>query len=100
MSNKETKTVLPKETFCIERYDGKKPARIPDALYDFKNVKFEIRNIRYFRLLITISQNVTLQESNPELFKYSDYAIKRKDLIKYLGLTTTKINYNLIKELE
>ena len=100
MSNKETKTDLPKETFCIERYDGKKPARIPDALYDFKNVKFEIRNIRYFRLLITISQNVTLQESNPELFKYSDYAIKRKDLIKYLGLTTTKINYNLIKELE
>ena len=46
MSNKETKTDLPKETFCIERYDGKKPARIPDALYDFKNVKFEIRNIR------------------------------------------------------
>ena len=82
MSNKETKTDLPKETFCIERYDGKKPARIPDALYDFKNVKFEIRNIRYFRLLITISQNVTLQESNPELFKYSDYAIKRKDLMK------------------
>lgn len=24
MSNKETKTDLPKETFCIERYDGKK----------------------------------------------------------------------------
>ena len=23
MSNKETKTDLPKETFCIERYDGK-----------------------------------------------------------------------------
>lgn len=86
--------------FCIDKYDGKRPARIPDALYDFRNVRFEIKNIRYFRLLVTISQNVILQDNNPNLFRYNDYAIKRKDLIKYLGLSTTKRNYSLIKELE
>lgn len=97
----ETKTTeLSKDIFCINGYDEKRPARIPDALYDFRNVRFEIRNIRYFRLLVTISQNVVLQDANPNLFQYQDYAIKRKDLIKYLGLSTTKRNYSLIKELD
>lgn len=89
-----------KGIFHIEKYDENRPARIPDALYDFQNVKFEIKNIRYFRLLVTISQNVILQDSNPSLFEYNDYAIKRRNLIKYLGLSTTKRNYSLIKELE
>ena len=96
----EPKSELSQSIFCIDKYDGKKPARIPDALYDLHNVRFEIKNIRYFRLLITISQNVILQDNNPNLFQYNDYAIKRKDLIKYLGMTTTKRNYSLIKELE
>lgn len=96
----EPKPELSEDICRIDKYDSKRPARLPDALYDFKNVKFEIKNIRYFRLLVTISQNVSLQDKDPNLFQYNDYAIKRKDLIKYLGLSSTKRNYNLIKELE
>ena len=84
----------------IFNYDQQKPARIPNELYKYKEVHFNLKNIRYFRLLVMISQNAATREDEPDLFKSRDYTIKRNVLFKYLGLSTSKRNYELVQKLE